>query len=165
MTTKEKEKIKYAILLANMAGTSDILINFWATIDEKEIRDMQYDLYIRAYKIICNMIDGDRDFIGLSRYLFSDDRYSNILDSACEELQEKLKNIHEAVLRNIKYSDSKILIPPIAGNFLISNEERKINYAKRNLKNRGIYSYDTEKIEEIIEFFKEKYKNLDRIGE
>ncbi len=165
MTSKEKEKIKYAILLANMAGTSDVLIDFWAKIDEKEIRDMQYDLYVRAYEIICSMIDGSRDFVGLSRHLFNDDRYSNISDSACKELQTKLKNIYEAVLRNIKYSDSKILIPPIAGNFLLSNEERKINYAKRNLKNRGICFDDTEEIEEIFKFFKEKYKNLDRTGE
>lgn len=159
MTFKEKEKIKYAILLANIAGTSDILIDFWSRTEKKDIEEMQYDLYIRAYVVICNMIEGSRDFAGLSRYLFEDDRFFNILDNICKELQDKLRNIYEAVLRNIKYADSKILVPPIAGNFLLSNEERKVNYAKRILKNRGIHSYNIEEIEEMIKSFKEKYKD------
>lgn len=158
MTSSEKEKIKYAILLANIAGTSNILVYFWATMDKKEIEEIQQGLYIRAYDVICNLLDGDKDFIALSRYLFKDDKFVDILDNACKELQDKLKNIHEAVLRNIKYADNNVLVPPIAGNFLLSNEERKVKYAKRVLEQRGIRFYDVEKFKKTLEIFKDKYE-------
>ena len=142
MHKKEEERRALAEWIANIFGTTPALQNdFWASMSAADIKEIQGDLFYRAYEVVKRIESGLRDSNSILSYMYGHEKLSNyqrVIEKARNEVSGAIRNFFSVIPHRLQYSESPIYVPPLVEQQLIIGQD----FAKRKcyefLKRKGI---------------------------
>lgn len=161
---KEAEIRQLSEWVANLFGTCRTFVenDFWSMFPDSELKEVQGNLFYRAFEVV-NRIDkdGKGDVDSIIKYMYGHagmQRAERLLNEAYNEMKPIAEKIISVVVHRLKYADSKILVPPIIEQQLLSGPDYVRARCMAYLKSRGI---DTT---EYLSYLEDMFKADSRVG-
>jgi hypothetical protein len=142
-TKKETERIKMATYLANMCGCCDpVSKDFWDKFTKNDIKEIQYDMYLRAYDVVCKIEQGDQDCLGMIQHIFSHPSFNKgpttKKNQAIECMAKMLPQLRTFIYRTVTYAESPIIVPSGMNILSRMDQNKAQGYIDKVLAKKGI---------------------------